>query len=608
MNDINEIAITKIEEVKNLETENLIEWVTFYRRNLHRFIEDYLGIKLYPHQRLEFYMMGVCSQYAEVCSRGSAKSWKAGVLAVAIAILYPNSEVVIVSETKVQAGIVIDKKIRPLRDNYENIFNEISSLTTGANKMEVEFFNGSTIFVVPLRDSARGNRSTFIIYEEFRLLDMIKLDKIISPFKHPRQTEYLKNPKYSHLAEESREVYITSSGHQKEEWYRRIEGVQKQSFKGRKSMCVFSDYVLCVKYNMKTAQEIRDERTKMDDETFQIEYENMCIKDNNDGYFPRSLIESCRTLKTAYYPQDANSYDSKKNPLAIPIKINEKICMYVDIAIKEGNGNDNTIIHIDRLVPTKKGYKHNIVYTEAMNGKNSLYQALRIKQLWYDFSANYIVLDVNGNGAPIYDILTEKTIDNSRGLEYPAMTTISHPSISKLDDYKQRTRALDAISIIYPMWATESINSEMAVILRDLMRIDMINLMCLPNDGEEFLIDNAKYFDAKKDMSKLAWFMRPYYQASELQGELLALTPLYNGNTVKLVESRKGRKDRYSALAYGCWFTKIVLDPQIIKETKTYNVEDMVITSSATRQPTNNKYFQGTNSNRTNNGRKLFGR
>ena len=31
---------------------NIIDWTTFYRRNIHRFIEHYFGIKLYFYQKI----------------------------------------------------------------------------------------------------------------------------------------------------------------------------------------------------------------------------------------------------------------------------------------------------------------------------------------------------------------------------------------------------------------------------------------------------------------------------------------------------------------------------------------------------------------------------
>jgi hypothetical protein len=589
---------------------NVKKWVTFFRRNIHRFIEMYFGIKLYPHQRLEFYAMGTNTNYVEVASRGTAKSWKAGVFALAWGVLYPNSEIVIVSESKKQAGVIIEKKIKPLKSKYENVDKEIESITTNDNNMEVVLRNGSIIFVVPLRETARGNRNTICIREERRLLDNKKLNSIIAPMAHPRQAEYLKNPKFSHLVEEPRTISITSSGRDTEEWYKDVDEALKASFLGEDSICLFADYLLGLRYGMQTIQQIEQEKKRMDSETFSIEYENMLIRENKDSFFQHSLIDSARVIKNAYYPQRASDYNPTKNIYAIPKVEGEKIIVAVDIALKSSLNNDNTIIHIDRLIPTKDGYEHNIVYTESMHGKNTLFQALRIKQLFMDFGANYIVLDCAGNGIGVYDSLTEKTIDDVRGVEYHAMTSIRHNSISKYEDYVQRTKAINAIPVIYPMVAGEAINSEAHFLVRDLLKKDMIKLPCSPNEGEEYLYSRARYFDAKKDSEHLNFFMRPYYQASELESEMTLLKPTYSGNLVKLEEPYNGRKDRYMALAYACWVTKIVFDPEIVKEKQVYDYTKQVCVSSGVSQSVSNngpRRFGGTHNN-TGGRRRLFGR
>lgn len=588
--------------------ENIKKWITFFRRNLHRFVTDYFGIKLYPHQNLEIYAAGTRTIYVEVASRGTAKTWKAGVVALALGVLYPNSEVVVVAESKKQASIIIDKKIKPLAEKYENVAREIDYLTVNPNTMEVGLRNGSIIFVVPLRETARGNRNTICIREERRLLDCTKLNSIIAPMAHPRQAEYLKNPKYSHLVEEPRTISITSSGRDSEEWYKDVTEALKLSFKGKDSICIFADYIIGLRYNMQTAQQIAQEKSRMDKETFEIEYENMLIRENKDSFFPHALFSGLRVLKNAFYPQLPANYDPKRNPYAIPKRDGDIIVVGVDIALKASGYNDNTIIHVDRLVPTKDGYAHNIVYTESMHGKNTLLQALRIKQIYTDFSANYIVLDSAGNGIGVFDSLTEVTIDNSRGIEYPAMTALRHKTITRYDDYLTRTKSINAIPVIYPMVASEAINSEMHFLVRDLMRRDMIKFLCGPNEGEEYLLSTARYFDVKKDMPNLNFFMKPYYQANEIQNEMTALKPTFSGNLVRLDEPSGGRKDRYTALGYICWFTKNVLDPQIVKEVQHIDYKQQVVVASG--QSNSNSAIRNRFGTRNNlfGRRNLFGR
>ena len=587
--------------------DNLKKWITLFRRNPHIFIQEYIGLKLYPYQILDLYAIAHYDKFAAIRARATAKSFEAGLIAIWAAIMFPNSKICIVSSTKGQAGQLIQDKIKPLYDRYDNFRKECKGEPVcNNNDYRVEFRNGSRIFVVPLKESARGARATFIIYEEYRLLDKEKIDTIISPFKVTREAPFLKKPEYRHLTEESKEVYISSSGYDSETWYGDIKVLLKQEVTGGNSIVFFADYALTVRHNIKTVRQIKDEMDKLGSTAFDIEYKNLLIRENKGAFFYNSLFKDLRTLKIAYYPQHMSRYNPKENSLAPKLMPGEFLLETVDFALKASANNDNTVIGILKLSPTQKGYNVSPIYIESLHGENSLDQALRIKQIWYDFNASWIVLDCAGAGGPVYDILTDITIDDNRGLEYPAMTTMFHKSISKYEDYRDRTRSTKAIPIIYPMVAGEVINSDMAYNLRDMLLNDKIKFLCEPLAGEEYLLSNAKYFDKKKDLHLLRWFMSPYYQTTSLIGEMTALKSTYVGQTVKLVEPSNGRKDRYVSLAYGCYVVKIVFDPQIVKERMNIDYKQQVMVANGSNS--GNRFSSQRFGNNNFGRRSLFGR
>ena len=53
--------------------ENLIHWITFFRRNWHIYVEFVLGIKLRPFQQIMIYLMGISEIFFAICSRGLSK-------------------------------------------------------------------------------------------------------------------------------------------------------------------------------------------------------------------------------------------------------------------------------------------------------------------------------------------------------------------------------------------------------------------------------------------------------------------------------------------------------------------------------------------------------
>jgi hypothetical protein len=70
----------------------------------------------------------------------------------------------------------------------------------------------------------------------------------------------------------------------------------------------------------------------------------------------------------------------------------------MDIALMAGAGNDNTIFTFIRAIPNGGEYIKYVPYIESTNGQHSTKQAIRLKQLFYDFECDFVVMDTSGNG------------------------------------------------------------------------------------------------------------------------------------------------------------------------------------------------------------------
>ena len=148
--------------------ENVIEWCTFYRRNLDIFNEDYLGIKINATQKIMINTMSDNDISDIICSRGGAKSFDVALAAYDYALLYPNCQILIVSMTINQSNLIIDEKMDKifatkgtrwssdilcmLRD--EGWIQFKTNANTSARY--VEFGNGSKVFATCAGESSRG--------------------------------------------------------------------------------------------------------------------------------------------------------------------------------------------------------------------------------------------------------------------------------------------------------------------------------------------------------------------------------------------------------------------------------------------------------------------
>ena len=557
--------------------DNIIDWCTFYRRNIHFFVSHYLGIKLYFFQIIWIYLMSVSDSFVAIASRADGKTWLLAVFACAKAILYPRSEIVVCSSTKEQAGLIVSDKITSLANDHPNLAREISNITTNMNKWQVDFHNGSVIKVVASKDSSRGRRSTFTIYEEFRLIDKAVVDAVIRPFSYIRQAPYLNLPEYAGievLKEEPKEAFISSAYHKGLWWYDETKKNLSMMLKGEKCGVICLDYSLSILHNIKTAAQIKREKSKMDEITALEEYDNIPWGESTNAYFKLSMFEKARKIEKAFYPQRNDNYNHnpKKNIYGIPKQDDEIRILTCDIASRGGKANDLAVSSCIRLLPTHKGYRREIVYMESFSGKNSMSQGLRIKQLWWDFEADFIVLDVANIGVSVYEQLGMVTKDSERNEEYPAMTSMSHPSLDnvKYEELLNHTSALNALPIIYPISADAKLNSQIAVELRDKLQKKMVDFLVKDADAETYLLKNNKEFaDSKIEPEIRAGFLQSYVQINLLVNECINLEMAIIGGNIKLeTATSTARKDRYSSLAYGNFFASL-LDQDLLQEQDT---------------------------------------
>lgn len=226
----NQLRTTQLTSTKKSrdKEDNIIEWITLFRRNWHIYVDMVLGIKLRFFQMIMIYLMGISDVFFAICSRGLSKSFIVGLGAICKMNLYPYSEVVITSSTLPQANKMVEDKIRDelikklspyLLYMYEKEYIIITKADDGYKI--VNTLNGSILRVLPCLDSSRGVRATLLIYEECRLLKKGIIDSVFEKMAHPRQAKYLEKPEYAsnpRWLEECQSIYITSARF-KFEWF-----------------------------------------------------------------------------------------------------------------------------------------------------------------------------------------------------------------------------------------------------------------------------------------------------------------------------------------------------------------------------------------------------
>lgn len=294
------------------------------------------------------------------------------------------------------------------------------------------------------------------------------------------------------------------------------------------------------------------------------------------------MFRKNQNTKKAFYPRmGISTFDVELKPMEK--QDGEIRIISMDIALKQGNSNDNTAYICMSLIPTKsEGYHRNILYIQTYNGVNSVVQAKRAKELFYDFQADYFVMDMRNAGNSIYDILTMDNIEDDYGGFFPPWIITKHETIDKKvydDNYSRALSKENAEAVVYPISATAQFNDEIAKLLRDKLQRRLMSFLISENDADEFLIksnkDYLKVADDSDTLSDRVLYLAPYAQTTALINECVTLNMKVNSGLLKLEEMSGRRKDRFSSLAYANYFASL-LDKNIMMQTSESNFDDLL--------------------------------
>lgn len=553
--------------------KKFLEWVTFWRRNPNRFVQRYFGISLYLYQHIILYLMDLCPSICIVAARSAAKSFIIAVYACKEAILRPGSLIVVASATKKQAKLIVSEKIsKEILQRSPLLQAEIKDIKDSQNETEVQFNNGSSIVVQAANENVRGYRATVFIYEEFRMIAKNIIDTVLSPTLYQRQIPFRNKhqDEYKELREEPKEIYISSSWYKSHWMWDFMKLITKDMLQKGTSILIGMDYSIALKHEIKTRDFLVKERKKLDRVAWAIEYENQMVSENSHAYFTYEMISRNRVLKRPFYPRRNEDVLSKvKNKYALPKQTGEIRIVSCDIAMVGGKANDNSIFTCIRALPEskeykvsdtsgdhieiKQGYRRQVVYMEPQDNLETMAQAIRIKQLFADFDADYCILDCQNAGQSLYDSLAKVLYDVDRNVEFEPWTCINDEKI------KNRIVIAGQKEVVFSVKASLELNSKIAVCMKDTLRSHMIELMVSNQEGIEELQRLIPEY-ATADVDTQLFYERPYLETVALINEMIGLDYTVQNQTglIKIEERPGARKDRYTSVSYGNYFISLL--------------------------------------------------
>lgn len=552
--------------------DHVLRWNTFFRRNLHRLAIDYLGINLHPYQAIILYLMGICQFVVIIACRAAAKSFIIALYACCRCIVYPHSKIVLSSATKGQSKLIISEKIRNELMNMSPVLRkEILRIKDNQNEVIVYFRSGSTIVVVPASENGRGHRSNCVVREEFRQIEKNIDDSILSPFQTIRQPPYMIDPFYAQikeLQEEPVDIYISSSWLDPHWMWEIVDNAYESMLKEQGGCLLAFDESITLKHNIRTQKQMQKEKKKQDPITWQLEFENRRLKENQSAFFTYKMLQQNQTIKRPFYPRNLlDVHMGKKNIYDIPKQSGEVRIVSCDMAFIENKKNDNSIFSCMRLLPDfttynrdnqnvtmANGYRRLVPYIESVQGGDTVRQAIRIRQLFEDFGADYIVLDMRNAGIAVYDFLAREMYDDERNIYYTPLCCMNDDGIAN------RIKVEGANSCIYVVNATQKLNSDIATEFRRILSEQRIEFLVNYETAKEETLPKIKEYMNTPDAEEQLFYEAPFLETQALISETTSLVYEKKADTgiIMIHEQGTNRKDRYTSVSYANYFASLI--------------------------------------------------
>lgn len=471
-------------------------------------------------------------------------------------ILWPGTRICIASGTRSQSINVLEKIIQELKPNSPELAAEIDDRETKINgtNAQIVFKNTSVIKVVTASDTARGNRATLLLLDEFRMVSKDVIDTILRKFltlrRMPRYAELSKDERIEEYNKERNKIMFLSSAYWMDHWsyVKCTDTCRFMLDDKRKDFVCGLPYHLSIHEGLLDREMIEEEvsETDFNEIKFSMEYEALFYGDSDGSFFDFNTVSKNRRIKYPMLPDRLSGLVGGNPKVRIPNKQPGEVrILSADIALMSSkkNNNDATAIFINQLMPTKAGrYSNNIVYCDAAEGLHTEQQALMIRRLYDEFSCDYIVLDCLGVGLGVHDALAKELYDSETGEIYPPLACCNDPVMA------ERCTSKSADKVIWSIKANAALNSECAILLREGFRSGKIRLLATEYDAEESLSELKGY--SSLSLNERMKLQLPYVHTTLLIDELVKLQHDESGGKVRIRERSGMRKDRYSSLSY----------------------------------------------------------
>ena len=495
------------------------------------------AFKLMPFQILALRINARHKLVFQTATRGYSKSFIAILSKTIQGILLPRSKLSVVSEFKQQATQIGREKINELKYLMPLLaeeFNEAhgSGQANSKDFLRKVFKNQSELDIVSVEDSTRGGRRHSILLEEAKDLPAHEVNAVILPLLNiARRTSIGElNPNEP----SQQQLYVGSAGTKNSFAYEKnIEILVTCAIAPTKAFCWGGNYKIPVYYGLLDEEFVIDQMNSStySEADFAREYGSKWTSEVEGALFSYDALNKLRTIKRA-----ERKADDADNTFYI-------------LSVDVGRTRAKSAFEVFKVHIGEEYFTKRLVYIETMGGATFLQQALRIKELDSRFNFNRVVIDANGIGTALVEVLMTENTDINNGLIYPPYNV---DNIKDYPDYNPEQK-IGAAPKLYLIKTNQSNAGTIHSTAYGELFSGKVRLLVDTKVARQKLLATRK--GSRMGPIERERFLAPYATTTQLVDETsnIKLKKHTVGLSIEMIDGGK-EKDTFSALEYGLYY------------------------------------------------------
>lgn len=459
-----------------------------------------------------------------VFNRGYSKTLLMVMSKIHRCVFFPCSNVSITAQTKERAAQNLKEKYDELIRFYPLLKEEIYSTKFSKDMAEIELHNGSRYNNLANNQQSKGLRRHAGDMDEDNLTDeQTYLDALEPIFNVPRRTTGKRG--IIDPAELNGQInFFTSAGYRMNSAYFRCRKHYDGMVNLNGDMCIGSGWKLGAFYGRgESVSSLMNKKSSLSAMAWDMNYESHWTGATDSALVSSAKLMACRNLNKPEQGADTE-FD---------------YILSVDVARSDNTKNNQTVITVLKIIKFKNGKVKevqivNIFVLEGVLDFNA--QAIELKKIKEKFNAQIVVVDENGLGRGLTDMLVREQIDPITGHSLDCWDTINSERIPEISGSPK---------IVFCYYAQKYDNESIATFI-EMVETGKLRLLEQRTDNGYDSLNSEEYI--KNTL--------PFIQTNFLVEEIvnLKLKKLNNGNLSVERVVTKVDKDRFSSLQYGLWY------------------------------------------------------